>query len=92
GNFEKINKMISEKAKEEGMTGRLSTWPVPVTVYFPQFSVEATIKILNGELKIEDKAGLEKLAKEVSGVDVKFTPIKEGVKNYYLMIMDSIIY
>ncbi|MEF9952490.1 MAG: DUF3798 domain-containing protein [Clostridium sp.] len=92
GDFKKINKMISEKAKEEGMTGRLSTWPVPVTVYFPQFSVEATIKILNGELKVEDKEGLEKLAKEVSGVDVKFTQLKEGVKNYYLMIMDSIIY
>ncbi|HQI82905.1 MAG TPA: DUF3798 domain-containing protein, partial [Deltaproteobacteria bacterium] len=37
GNFDKINAMIRDKAAKAGCTGRLSTWPVPVGYFFPEF-------------------------------------------------------
>jgi len=32
------------------------------------------------------------IAKEVAGVNIAFNEIKPELKNYYLIIMDSIIY
>lgn len=92
GNFEKINEMIREKAKEAGVSGRLSTWPVPMTVFEPKFATEIAIKTLKGEMELTDQEALTKLAKEVAGVDVYIESLAEGIDNYKLFIMDSIIY
>ena len=40
GNYDKINKLISEKVKEAGMTGRLSGWAMPSQIYVPKFEIE----------------------------------------------------
>ncbi|GAB6179740.1 hypothetical protein JCM14036_10590 [Desulfotomaculum defluvii] len=42
-----------------------------------------------------DKPGVDQLkpiAKEVAGVEVQFNKMKPELDNYYLIIMDSIIY
>ncbi|MGI5879133.1 MAG: DUF3798 domain-containing protein [Syntrophomonadaceae bacterium] len=94
GNFDIINAMIKEKAREKGVSGRLSTWPVPVGVFFPEFSVEVAKGMIEGKI---DKTNLEmkelqSIANDVAGVDVSFNKMKPELNNYYLIIMDSIIY
>ncbi|WP_459908259.1 hypothetical protein [Desulfotomaculum defluvii] len=77
---------------QAGVTGRLSTWPVPVGVFFPEFSVEVAKGMIEGKI---DKPGVDQLkpiAKEVAGVEVQFNKMKPELDNYYLIIMDSIIY
>ena len=94
GDFDKINDMIRQKAAEAGMTGRLSTWPIPVGVFFPEFSTEVAIGMIEGDIDRESISleQLEPIAEEVAGVKVTFDPMKEEIDNYYLVIIDSIIY
>ena len=92
GNFDKINATIKEKAAAAGMTGRLSTWPVPVGYFFPEFSTELAIETIEGRTLELDVAEFKKTAKAVAGVDVAFNRMKPELDNYYLIIMDSIIY
>lgn len=92
GDFDKINAMIAEKSKAAGTTGRLSTWPVPVGVFFPEFSTEVAMKMVDGELSKMDPASLKPLAEKVAGVEVYFDRMKPELDNYYLIIMDSIFY
>ncbi len=92
GNFDKINEMIKVKAKEANETGRLSTWPVPVGVFFPEFSVEVAKGMIEGSVDKTNMEQLGKIAKDVAGVDVHFNKMKPEYNNYYLIIMDSIIY
>lgn len=94
GNFEKINAMIKQKAAEAGVSGRLSTWPVSVSVFFPKFAAEVAMAIVGGgvdrkKISVEQ---LEPIAKSVAGVKVTFNKRKPELDNYFLIIMDSIIY
>ncbi len=94
GNFDKINQQIKDKTAQAGMTGRLSTWPVAVGYFFPEFGVEVAKAIIEGKL---DKSNLtvdqlQPIAQKVAGVPVTFNKMKPNLNNYYLIIMDSIIY
>ncbi|MBF0230204.1 MAG: DUF3798 domain-containing protein [Desulfamplus sp.] len=92
GNFDKINAMIKDKAKAEGCTGRLSTWPVPVGYFFPEFSTEVAMQMIDGKLKGLTIENLTPIAKQVAGVDVYFDKMKPELNNYFLIIMDSVFY
>lgn len=92
GNFDKINNMIKDKAAQTGETGRLSTWPVPVGVFFPEFSVEVAKGMIEGKIEKPGIDQLKPIAKEVAGVEVSFNKMQPELDNYYLIIMDSIIY
>ena len=96
GNFEKINEMISKKAAELDMTGRLSGWPIPVTIFLPEYAVELAKYVVDNEADIKkdilNKDFLDKFGKDTFGVGVDFRPLEEGIDNYYMMIMDSIFY
>ncbi len=94
GDFDVINQLIKDKAAEAGVTGRLSTWPVAVGYFFPEFSVEIIRGIISGDIE-QDNISMEQMkeiASEVAGVEVSFNKMKEDIDNYYLIIMDSIIY
>jgi len=93
GDFEKINQMISEKAAAADMTGRLSGWPVPVTVYVPEYAVELAKKIIEDDSF--DYKNLDELAafsQETFGVGAKFNRLKPEMDNYFVLIMESIFY
>lgn len=92
GNFNKINAMIKEKAAANETTGRLSTWPVAVGYFFPEFAAKLAMMKIEGKLSSFTLAGIKPVAREVAGVDVRFNPMKPGMTNYYLIIMDSVIY
>lgn len=92
--FAKVNEQIAQKAAEAGMTGRLSTWPISVSMFFPQFAAEVAMGMVEGDIVQDDidVEQLEKPAREIAGVNVTFNPMQEDIDNYYLIIMDSIIY
>jgi hypothetical protein len=92
GNFAKINEQIKGKAAASGTTGRLSTWPVAVGYFFPEFAAKLAMQKLDGKLPSFELAAIQPVAREVAGVDVRFSPMKLGLNNYFLIIMDSIIY
>ncbi len=94
GDFDKLNQLISEKAAAAGQTGRLSTWPIPVGYFLPEFSVEIAKDIIDGKIDRDhiDMEVLTSTAQEVAGVEVNFNKLKDEIDNYYLIIMESIIY
>lgn len=94
-NFDKLNSMISEKVKEAGMSGRLGGWPMPMTIFLPEFAVELSIEMIENNLTKEDVCNSEyltNLAKEKYGIGVQFDKLKEETDNYQLMIMDHMKY
>lgn len=97
-NFDKINGMIREKAAAAKMTNRLGGWPMPVTVFLPQYAVELAKKMIEDpSFDYKNLQKLDQFAKEVTGYGVTFSKFKpeEGgpeLANYNVMIMDSILY
>ena len=94
-NFDKINEMISEKVAEKDMTGRLSGWPISVTVYMPEFAVEVAKEVVENDFDYLDATKLNELTKEKFGVEVDYTKLEDNGKtfdNYFVMLMESIYY
>ncbi|RDY28592.1 DUF3798 domain-containing protein [Romboutsia weinsteinii] len=94
-NFDKINEMISEKAKEADMSGRLGGWPMPMTVFLPEFAVELAMEMVSKDLNKEDVCTseyLQKFAQDKYGIAVEFEKLKDETDNYQLMIMEQIVY
>ena len=95
GNYDKINEMITEKSKEAGMTGRLSGWAMPSSVYIPKFKVELAKYMHDNNLKPEDvlsKEFLDDFSKEHMPVAADFAIAGEGLDNYYMLILEDIYY
>ncbi|HNX29737.1 MAG TPA: DUF3798 domain-containing protein [Syntrophomonadaceae bacterium] len=96
--FDKVNGMISEKAAAAGMSGRLGGWPMPATVFMPQYAVELAKKMIEDpSFDYKNVDNLNQFAKDTFGTDVSFTKFKakaDGPEfdNYFVMIMDTILY
>lgn len=96
--FDKVNKMISAKSAEKGMTGRLGGWPMPATVFMPQYAVELSKKMIEDpSFNYKDVNNLNKFAQDTFGSKVSFSKFKakaDGPEfdNYFVMIMDTILY
>lgn len=94
-NFDKINEMISEKVDTAGMKGRLSGWPISVTVYMPEFAVEVAKEVVENDFDYKDATKLNELTKEKFDVEVDYTKLEDNGKtydNYFVMLMESIFY
>ncbi|GFN34952.1 DUF3798 domain-containing protein [Tepidimicrobium xylanilyticum] len=96
GNYDKINALIAEKAKEAGMTGRLSGWAMPSQIYVPKFEIELAKYIIENGLELnEDILNVEFLgdfSEEVMGTRADFRALDEDTDNYYLLVLESIYY
>ncbi len=101
-----INYMISkirEKTKEKGIEGRMSTWPVPVSMMFIEAGAEYAIKWINGD--IEEKMDIPALKHEFDEyvlskthgerIKVNTEPLKEGdktIENFLMILVDFITF
>lgn len=86
-----INAEIKSKVAEGGNTGRMSTWPIPLGVFFPEYGVEVAKAMIEDDFDGRDAEKLAAMAEEVAGVPVSFDKYM-GYDNYYMIIMDSITY
>ena len=96
GDIDYVVQEITRIMAEKGMTGRTSTWPVPVAMMFIEGSAEYAKDWIHGEFK--EKMNIPILMekfKEYSGVDANLTQLEEGgVKydNYYVILMDFLTF
>lgn len=94
-NYDKMNEMISEKVDAQGMKGRLGGWPMPMTVFLPEYAVELGMEMVSKGLTKEDVSNseyLQNFAKEKFDIDTQFEKLKDNTDNYQLMVMDQIVY
>lgn len=95
GDYDKINNMITEKAAEAGMTGRLSGWAMPSSVYIPKFKIELAKYMHENDLKPEDvlsKEFLDNFSKEHMPTAADFAIAGEGLDHYYMLILEDVYY
>jgi len=96
-----INYLVDEiktKMADKGMTGRMSTWPVPCSMMFIEAGTEYSLAWINGEFT--EKMNLEMVKKYFSEyaskgseeeINVQVTELEEsGVtyKNYLMILLD----
>ena len=98
GNLQHVIAETKRILKEKGVSGRLSTWPVPVAMMATVAGTEYAMKIINGEVAF-DKLNvpvLEKCMADYAKVKVTTNPyIDEAGKKYptYLFVlMDFLTY
>ena len=95
GDYDKINAMITEKSTEAGMTGRLSGWAMPSSVYVPKMQVELAKYMHDNDLAVEDvlsKDFLDTFTKENMPVAADFEMAGEGLDHYWMLILEDIYY
>lgn len=85
---EEIKKIMAEK----GMTGRTSTWPVPVAMMFIEGGAEYIKDWIDGNTDGKvDIAKVEEKFKEYAKVDINMKPLEENgnkFDNYFVILMD----
>lgn len=96
GDYDKINEMIREKAKEADMTGRLSGWDMPSQIYVPKFEIELAKYLIENDIEIDDKIlnkeFMDDFSEKAMGVRADMEPISSEVNNYFMLILESIYY
>ena len=95
GDYTKINNMISEKASEADMTGRLSGWAMPSSVYVPQLQVELAKYMHDNDLTPDDVRSVEflnKFTEEHMPTGADFQTGGEGLDNYFMLILQDVFY
>jgi hypothetical protein len=96
GDYDKINDMIREKAKEANMTGRLSGWAMPSQIYVPEFEVELAKHIIENDIEVDDKIlnkeFMDNFSEESMGIRADMQPVGSGINNYFTLILESIYY
>ncbi|MBU5425205.1 DUF3798 domain-containing protein [Tissierella pigra] len=96
GNYDKINAMITEKAAEAEMTGRLSGWAMPSQIYVPKFEIELAKYIIENDLELNkdilNKQFLDDFSEKAMGIRADFEPIDSNTDNYFMLILESIYY
>ena len=96
GDIEWIIEEITAVLAEKGMTGRLSTWPVPVAMMFIEAGAEYAKDWIDG--KFTEKVNIPLLKEKFfaySGVDAELAILEEGgvtYDNYYGILIDHITF
>lgn len=94
-NFDKINEMITEKVDAAGMEGRISGWPIPVTIYMPEFGVYVAMEMIENDFDPLQIDNLKALTQEKFGIDADYEKLEDNgttYDNYFVFIMESIYY
>ncbi len=94
-NYDKINDMISEKAKAFGMSNRLGGYPMPMDAFIPSLATYLATEMVKGDLTQEDVCDpdyLEAFAELKFGIGSEFTPLTDVLYNYQLVILNQLIY
>lgn len=94
-NFDKINEMITEKVDAAGMQGRISGWPIPVTIYMPEFGVYVAMEMIENGFDPLEIDNLKALTQEKFGIDADYEKLEDNgttYDNYFVFIMESIYY
>jgi hypothetical protein len=91
GDMAQIRQAIQHEVEVSGQHGRMATWPVSIGMVTIEAAVELAIKAVKGEVELTDPVAVRAEMVKAAGVDVTMVPF-EGKDNYYLVLLDSIIF
>ncbi|MDW7669609.1 MAG: DUF3798 domain-containing protein [Bacillota bacterium] len=94
GDTEWMIEQIRVKMAENDMTGRMSSWPVPMAMSFMRSSADYAVEWINGDIEERwDQAAMERIMFEDAGVEMTFTPLEQDGKEYdnYMMIISDYV-
>jgi hypothetical protein len=91
GDMAQIRKAIQQKVIEANQSGRMATWPVSIGIVTIEAAAELAVAAVKGEIELTDPVVVKAAMEAASGVDVAVVPF-EGKNNYYLVLMDSVIF
>jgi hypothetical protein len=93
GDTEWMIEQIRDKMAEKGMTGRMSTWPVPMAMSFLRSGADYAVKWINGEVDRFDLEALKQVMYEDTGVEMQFTPLEQDgvVYDNYIMVLSDYV-
>ncbi|NNF07215.1 MAG: DUF3798 domain-containing protein [Candidatus Eisenbacteria bacterium] len=91
GDMAQICEAIQGKVDEYNQQGRMATWPVSIGIVTIETAVDLAIKKVRDDIDITQPAVIRESMQEASGVDVTLVPF-EGKDNYYLVLLDSIVF
>jgi hypothetical protein len=69
----------------------MATWPVSVGIVGIEALTELAIKAVRGDVAVDDQAALQVEMQKAAGTEVTVIPF-EGKKNYYMFLLDSVIF
>ncbi len=94
GDTEWMIEQIRAKMSENNMTGRMSSWPVPMAMSFMRSSADYAVEWINGDIEERwDQAAMERLMFEDAGVEMRFSPLEQDgtVYDNYMMIISDYV-
>lgn len=96
GDIDYVVDEITRIVAEKGMTGRLSTWPVPVAMMFVEGGTDYAKMWIDGETSGKiDEAKIKEAFKGYSGMDIELSLLEEGgvkYENYLLCLIDFLTF
>src|SRR6056297_2994574 len=94
GDTEWMIEQIRAKMEENDMTGRMSTWPVPMAMTFIRSGADYAVQWIQGDIESKfDQAEMERIMYEDTGYEMTFTPLEQDgvVYENYLMILSDYV-
>src|SRR5690606_15805286 len=91
GDMEAIRNAIHEKVAAAGNSGRMATWPVSTGMMGIEALTEIAIQAVQGKVSVNDPAVVAAELQKAAGAKVTLHPF-EGMDNYYMFLMDSVIF
>lgn len=90
GDIDYLTDQLRDKMAENGMTGRMSTWPVPCSMMFIEAGADYAKAWIDGEF--EDKLNVDRVKKyfqDYAGVDIEVNALVEEGTEYpnYLTVL-----
>jgi hypothetical protein len=92
GDFAYINEQNRKIIAEKGMTGRLGTWPVPANYVSILAVAELLLKTAEGRANFRDPETVKKVFAEHAGASVDMEKYDESKGNYWMLLVDTIVY
>jgi len=91
GDMAQIREAIRLKVEAQHQHGRMATWPVSIGMVTIEAAVEIAIKAVKKEIDVKDPEVIRNAMIAAAGTDVTMVPF-EGKDNYYLVLLDSVIF
>ena len=90
GDIDYLTEQLRGKMAENGMTGRMSTWPVPCSMMFIEAGADYAKAWIDGEFESKlDVDRVKKYFQEYAGVDIEVNSLVEEGTEYpnYLTVL-----
>ena len=91
GDMSAIRNAIKEKVVAADNSGRMATWPVSIGMVTIEACVELAIAAVREGAALNDMHLARAAMEKASGTEVTMVPF-EGKDNYYLVLLDSVVF